>query len=103
MMCVLSHESRIVGSRYAGGRPEMTVIFANHYPRRNRIYRVPHPIVISVDINRQQADISGNSGPRKNTVYVFPRDKGMFCLEITGPVDRIALDKFDIAGATVNH
>src|SRR6185312_12414358 len=48
-------------------------------------------------------DVTCDSCAFENAVYVLSGNERVFRLEVTGPINGIALDEFDIAGASIYH
>src|ERR1700730_16975643 len=103
MMGRSANELRVVRDGNFGVDAEMTVVFADHDARRYRLDRLPHPIIVAIDVDREQTDISCHTVIGNEPIDVFPRNEGVLSLEIAGPVYAVTPDEADVLGTAIDY
>src|SRR5262249_19060937 len=63
---------------------------------------LPNPIVIAVDINRQQSDIAINPSGPNDIIDIVPGDECALGTDVVPPINFTAADPFDVLNAAVD-
>ena len=63
-------------------RAKAVIVFDDHDRRRHDIDRFPNPIVISVDVDRQQTYIAANPICADKIVYILSGDERLLRLQV---------------------
>src|ERR1700684_1896030 len=86
------------------GKFKNTVVLHDHDSGPYRLNRFPYPVIVSVNIDGKQPNVSRKAGLAEQSVDVFSGNPRRFRLQSVLPVNAILADPIDVGAATVqNH
>src|SRR4249920_2505034 len=95
-------KSRTVGNRNGMPGTKHTVILDHHDRRVHHVDTLPHPVVISVDIDAQQANLTSELVPSEKIVYVLSINKRRRRCQVMLPIITASADGRHIHETTVH-
>src|SRR5271166_6736266 len=63
----------------------------------------PYPVLVAVDVDREDPHVLSKSGSYEKIIYVFTSDPGLLHLQIVLPVEIVALNVTDILFASIQY
>ena len=75
-MLLLSNEAGLVRDGHCAVCPEEAVVFGHENSRRDTVDRVEDPVVVAVDVDREQADVPGDAAAKEDVIHVVTVDEG---------------------------
>src|SRR6185369_1091016 len=87
-----------------GLQPEKTIVFHNHDVGLDRLNRLPNPVFVTIDVNREKPNIFGETRTTYQGINIISRNPNTLGLEVKLPIDVIRPNKANILFVPVqNH